>query len=232
MPASPQILLPLENRRTDRFEDFVPGPNGAVVAALQELLHSPGGCVFLRGPEGSGKSHLLNALCNRAQQDGLPAFYIAPGSLPEQAAQGLAGLEAYEVVCVDDIERIAGNAAWEEALFHCFNRLRERTRRLALSSSRSLSSIPFGLPDLRSRLAWGLRLSLAPLGDADKAEVLERRARALGIALPAEVRQYLLNRESRNLGKLLDSLEAVRVAALAGKRRITVPLAREVLVKD
>lgn len=229
MPGSPQILLPLESRRADRFEDFVPGPNAPVVAALQELLGGDGGCVFLRGPVGTGKSHLLNALCNRAQDEGLSAFYIAPGSLPDSAAAGLAGLESYELVCVDDIDRIAGNATWEEALFHCFNRLRERSRRLVLSSTRPLSAIPFELPDLHSRLAWGLRLKLEPLGDGDKQEVLQRRARALGIDLPADVRRYLLSREARDLASLLDTLEAIRVAALAGKRRITVPLARQVL---
>jgi DnaA-homolog protein len=228
MPVSPQNLLPLESRRSDRFETFVPGPNRAVVAALQQL-QAGGGCAFVRGPQGSGKSHLLNALCHRATEEGRSAFYIAPGSLPERASASLAGLESYELVCVDDIDRMAGSSAWEEALFYCFNRLRERSRVLVSSSTVPLATIPFVLPDLRSRLAWGVRLSLEPLDDHAKAEVLDRRARALGIDLPGVVREYLLKRGSRSLSSLLGALEAIRVEALASKRRITVPLAREVL---
>lgn len=229
MPASPQFLLPLENRRADRFENYVAGPNAPVVAALRELLDAGGGWAFVRGGEGTGKTHLLNALCNAAAERQLAAFYIAPVTQPQSAAEGLSGLESYPLVCIDDVDRIAGNAAWEEALFHCLNRLRARSTRLVLSSTRPLAAIAFGLPDLGSRLAWGLRLQLEPLDDRDKGEVLDRRARSLGLELPAEVRDYLLRRSSRNLARLLDNLEAVRIAALSGKRRLTVPLARSVL---
>lgn len=232
MPASPQILLPLEQRRPDRFEDFVTGPNAAVVAALREVPAGGERCVFLHGPEGSGKSHLLNALCNRVQEAGGAAFYIVPGALPEIAAASLKGLECFELVCVDDIDLVAGSRAWEEALFHCFNRLREAGRSLVVSSAVPLASIAFALPDLHSRLSWGLRLRLEPLDDDAKGEVLDRRARALGIELPEDVRRFLLSRTSRNLGRLVDTLEALRVAALAGKRRLTLPLAREVLGAD
>ncbi|MEJ8569659.1 DnaA regulatory inactivator Hda [Elongatibacter sediminis] len=231
MATSPQILLPLEGRRADTFAEFVPGPNGPLIAALTDA-GEPAGCILIRGSEGSGKSHLLNALCNRVQDEGRAAFYMALARLPESAAEGLAGLEGFDLVCVDDIDSIAGSARWEEALFHCFNRLREHGCRLVLSTTLPLASIPFGLPDLRSRVAWGLRLRLQPLDDDDKSEVLRRRAASLGIALPDDVRRYLLRRSSRNVADLVGRLEAVRTAALAGKRRITVPLARQVLDAD
>ena len=118
------------------------------------------------------------------------------------------------------------------ALNHCFNRLREAGRSLVVSSAVPLASIAFAMPDLHSLLSWGLRLRLEPLDDAAKGEVPDRRARALGIELPDDVRRFLLIRTSRNLGRLVDSLEALRVAALAGKRRLTLPLAREVLRAD
>lgn len=229
MVSPPQILLPLESGRLDRFEDYVPGLNQNVVSALQELLHSPGACLFIRGAEGSGKSHLLNATRQLAQEQGQRAFYMALGHLSEMSAAGLDGLEEMDLVCMDDIDRVAGNPVWENALFHFFNRLRARHGRLVISSLHPLSSLQFQLPDLASRLAWGLRLQLEPLDDDGKLEVLRRKASALGIALPAEVAHYLLSRGSRNMVSLLASLEAIRVAALTGKRRITLPLAREVL---
>lgn len=232
MSLTPQILLPLESRRPDRFEDFIPGPNQNVVAALLELLQSGEGCLYIRGPEGSGKSHLLNAVCNFAQERDMQAFYISLGNVPDAAADGLAGLEEMDVVCLDDIDRIAGKPSWENALFHFFNRIRANRGRLVVSSSQALSSLHFQLPDLVSRLAWGLRLQLEPLDDLGKEEVLRHKAAALGIDLPAEVVNYLLNRGSRNVSSLLARLEAVRVAALTGKRKITVPLVREVLAAE
>jgi len=230
MAPTQQILLPLEGRRPDRFEDFVAGENAALLDVLQELASSDGQCLFLSGPMGSGKTHLLNAACNQAGELGRQAFYIAPGRLNEQAAAGLAELDYMDLVCVDDIDSCAGQRVWEEALFHCFNRLRDAGASLVVSSSAPLSGLTFSLPDLASRLAWGLRLQLQPLGDSGKAEVLQRWARAHEIDLPEDVLNYLLSRGPRDLPALLGRLQALRQHALSAKRKITMPLAREVLL--
>ena len=229
MAANQQILLPLEGRRPDRFEDFVAGDNTALLNALQELVCSDAQCLFLSGPAGSGKTHLLNAACNRASELDRQAFYIAPGGLNEKAAAGLAELDHMDLVCVDDIDSCIGQRVWEEALFHCFNRLRDAGGSLLVSSSASLSGLTFSLPDLASRLAWGLRLQLQPLDDAGKAEVLQSWARAHDINLPEDVLGYLLHRGPRDLPALLDRLQTLRQHALSAKRKITVPLAREAL---
>ncbi len=232
MTAAKQILLPLEARRPDRFEDFVAGQNVPILEAMQELVSTGGLCLFLSGPAGSGKTHLLNAACNQASQQGRQAFYIAPGRLPEQAAAGLADLDHMDLVCVDDIDQCIGQRDWEEALFHCFNRLRKQGGSLLASSNTPLSALQFSLPDLASRLAWGLRLKLQLLDQPGKTEVMQRWARAHDIQLPKEVQNYLLSRGSRSLPALLEKLEALRQAALSAKRKITIPLAREVLRSD
>jgi DnaA family protein len=229
MMVTPQILLPLEGHNLERFEDYLPGPNRAVVSALQDMLHSRGACLFIHGAQGSGKTHLLNATCNFARDQGQGAFYLGLAHVPENAAAGLAGLESMDLVCIDDIDRAAGNPAWENPLFHFFNQIRSHGGRMVVSSSCPLSSMAFQLPDLASRLAWGLRLQLEPLDDRDKMEVLRRKAMAAGFELPAEVARYLLSRESRNLASLVNGLEAIRREALRQKRRITLPLAREAL---
>ena len=98
-----------------------------------------------------------------------------------------------------------------------------------VASAVRLSALPLGLPDLASRLAWGLRLELQPLGDDDKLRVVRAQAEALGIDLPDEVGGYLIRRGHRSLGQLVDAVERLRNAAFTEKRRITVPLARRVL---
>jgi DnaA family protein len=226
---SPQIPLPLEPRRVGTFDDFVAGPNQAIVDAVRCILDEPAVSLYLHGAESSGKTHLLNALCHATRDAGLTAFYAALGRMPLEAVATLEGLEGLSLVCVDDLEAVAGNAAWEEALFHLFNRLRASEGKLVVTGSRALTRLPVQLPDLRSRLASGLLLQLQALGEHDKLAVLERHALSLGVELPAEVGRYLLSRGHRSLGHLLKVVERLQHNALAAKRRITVPLAREIL---
>jgi len=230
--TSPQIPLQLEPSRPDRFEDFIDGPNQNVVLALQALLEEEGGSLFLSGPAGSGKSHLLNALCHAARERGQVAFYLSLNRPSEGAVGSLNGLQGVGLVCVDDLDRAASRADWERALFRCFNDVREAGGRLVVSSRLPLSSLSFGLPDLQSRLAWGLRLKLAPLSDHDKLQVLQQRVQALGIELPRDVQLYLIKHGKRDMESLLGALERLTRAAFVAKRRITVPLAREILSSE
>ena len=229
MLFSPQMPLPLEPRRDQRFEDFVAGPNRAVVEALRLLPDEAAMCVYLQGPESSGKTHLLTAACHAARDAGRTAFYAALRRMPAEAVASLEGLEGLDLVCVDDLDAVAGERSWEEALFHLFNRVGETGGKLVVSSSLRLSALPPGLPDLRSRLASGLRLNLQPLDEHHKQEVLTRHARSLGLVLPEDVARYLLSRGPRSLAWLLPAVEALQAVAFAAKRRATVPLARDVL---
>ena len=101
--------------------------------------------------------------------------------------------------------------------------------RLLISSRQPLSALALGLPDLASRLAWGVRLKLQVPDDAGKLEILRQRARSLHIELPEDVQGYLLKHSKRDMASLLSLVEQIRNAAFAEKRKITVPLAREVL---
>ena len=97
MLFSPQLPLPLEPRRTGGLDDFVAGPNG---------------------PVRSGKTHLLNGACLAARDGGRTAFYLALRRLDANDTASLQGLETTDLVCIDDLDAVAGSAPWEEALFH------------------------------------------------------------------------------------------------------------------
>ncbi len=229
MLFSPQIPLQLNPRSAGCFDNFVAGPNEAVVKAIKKVADQPGSVVFVHGGAGCGKTHLLNALCHEVRERQGRAFYLALRRLPKDAVMSLQGLEKLNLVCVDDLHVIAGEEVWEEALFHCFNRIREANGSLVISSRLRLSSLDLGLPDLASRLAWGLRLPLVPIADEDKMAVMGLRSAALGIELPDEVRQYLLKHQERSLTALIQTVENLHDLALTNKRSITIPLAREAL---
>lgn len=229
MLFSPQIPLPLEPRRIGGLDDFVTGPNATVRGAVSEVAGEKDRSLFLSGPAGSGKTHLLNAACLAAREAGRTAFYLGLRGLGERDRSALDGLESMNLVCIDDLHLVAGEAAWEEALFHFINRLRQQRGSLLVASQDRLRRLPLTLPDLASRLAWGLRLELQPLEDDDKREVLERHARSLGIELPEAVSAYLLSRGSRDMATLVGLVTRLQQAAFREKRQITVPLARRMM---
>jgi DnaA family protein len=229
MLFSPQIPLPLEPRRPGGLDDFVAGPNTAVLGAVREVAETADRCLFLAGPAGSGKTHLLNAACLAARSAGRTAFYLGARALDDAGADPLRGLENMDLVCIDDGHLLAGKERQEEALFHFINRLRAERGSLLFASHERLRRLSFGLPDLASRLAWGLRLELQPLEDHDKRQVLDRHAESLGVELPAEVSDYLLSHGARDMATLIGTVTRMQQVAFREKRRLTVPLARKLL---
>ncbi len=194
---------------------------------MRELHRQPGSSLFLSGPAFSGKSHLLNALCVEQRERGASAWYIGLESLGPGDSGVLSGLQG--MVCLDGLHAVAGDRRWAEALFHSFNEIREGGGQIAASSRQPLSAMTFALPDLASRMAWGLRFRLLPLDESGRLEVLRLHARRLELELPQDVERFLLRRIGRDLGSLLKAVEKLHHGALAGKRRVTVPFTRQVL---
>ncbi len=188
--------------------------------------------VYLWGPAGSGKSHLLQSLGHQAALCGETSAYLPLTDAAELSPNYLHNLEQLSLVCIDDIDSIAQQPQWEEALFHLYNRIRAGDTRLTLAASSSPATIPIALPDLRSRLSWGLVLRLTLLDDDSKLAVLQERARARGMELPTEVARYLLHRISRDMRTLSDWLEKLDEKSLAAQRKLTIPFVRELLLPD
>jgi DnaA family protein len=225
--VSAQLPLQIRFRDGMSFAEFVPGRNAEAAQHLQHAFGA-GQSVYLWGAAGTGKTHLLQAVCRLAAGRGEPAVYVPLRQRDEISPDMLEGLEALALVCIDDIDAAAGDAAWEAALFHLFNRVRERGGRIAISGSASPRALGLGLPDLATRLAWGLVFQLHALDDEGKAQALQVRARARGMDMPEAVARYLLQRHARDMGALFALLERLDRASLAAQRRLTVPFVREV----
>ena len=228
-----QLPLHLRWREHPQLAGFVAGPNATVLAAVLALARADPQApvsLLLRGAAASGKTHLLLAACHEAGSHGSGAAYLPlaelRGSDPGQVTEGL---HRSQLVCIDDLGTIAGDGDWEEALFHLYNRCEASQTRLLLATRGALPALGLRLPDLVSRLGACVSLELARLDDAARAEVLRGRARSRGLELPDEVLEYLLGRHARDLHSLLALFERLDRAALAGKRRLTVPLVRAVL---
>jgi DnaA family protein len=222
----PQLPLALRWPRRQRFEHFHPGANAAALAAVQALADAPDTpWVYLHGPDGSGRSHLLLAACQTASAAGRRVQYLPLATIADRAAM-LRGVAGSELLALDDLGAIAGDAEAEHALFDLYNRSRAEGSAMLFAAAAIPTQLGLGLPDLRSRLGACTQFALKPLDDAERRGVLKAQAAARGILLDDSVLDWLFARYARDLGALLDLLDKLDQASLAARRRITVPFLR------
>jgi len=225
---SRQLPLGVRLRDAATFENFLPAGNERVLGALQR---SDAPSLYLWGAPGTGKSHLLQAVCHQAAAQGRRAAFL-PLAEPGLHPAMLEGMEQFDWLCLDDIDRIAGDSGWETALFHAYNRLTAAGHQLLVAAACSPAALGVQLPDLQSRLGWGPVFQLQPLGDTAKRQALQQRAAARGLSLDNEVAAYLMTRCPRDMASLFELLEGLDEASLAAQRRLTIPFVREYLTRQ
>jgi DnaA-homolog protein len=218
-----QLPLGVRLRSGAQYATFFPGPNTEVLAQLQRRDVSP---LWIWGGNAVGKSHLLQAACVAA---GDTAAYIPLAPAAGLAPEILSGLDSRRLLCVDDVDAIAGDLNWERSLFALFNAAADSGSRLILAAHAAPRACAWALPDWASRAATAAVYKLRSLEDGDRLAALRLRARHYGLDLPAETAEYLLARMPRDLRSLFDALDALDVASLVAQRRLTVPFIREAL---
>lgn len=226
----PQIPLPLGAADRLGFELYRAGDNAAAVTELRRVAEGEAARnIYLWGEAGAGKSHLLHAACRQADAANRRAALVPLAQCGDLAPTLLESLEHLDVVCIDDLDAIAGQPAWEQALFDLFNRMREAQRPLVFVAHASPAGCAISLPDLKSRLGWDLVFRLVPLDEAERFAALRQRAQTRGMEISDEVLGYLSRRIARDMHSLFAWLERLDRDSLAAGKRLTVPFVRELL---
>jgi DnaA family protein len=220
-----QLALGMRLRAEAVFESFASGQNAEVVTALRSANTAP---LWLWGGRGSGKTHLLQAVCAAASEAG--AYFPLDRSLalPPEA---LLGFERSQVLGLDDVDAVAGDQAWERALFRLFNEAAELRTRLIFAAAVAPRQAAWVLHDWASRAGSCVVYQLRELDDAGRIEALRLRAAQRGLQLPYETSEYLLKRMPRDLPTLFQILDALDEASLVEQRRLTIPFIRDALEK-
>ena len=203
-----QLPLNLVEPVPPTLDNFVVGANGDALAALRACRQGQGPqFIYLWGPPGSGRTHLLRALT------------------PLQGERVPEWMPSVKLYTVDDVEKLTEEEL--ESLFHLMNAVRSDPQsRLVTAGGKTLAELQIR-EDVRSRLSWGLVFGLQCLDDAEANAEFHRQAEERGITLSPEVLQWIDNycpRDMKSLHSLLDQIDSY---SMMRQRRITVPLLHE-----
>lgn len=218
-----QMPLPIGVPPEPRFCNFIAAGNEAATSHLAQLS-APAAPVYLWGPAGSGKSHLLHALAAGWREQG-----AGVGSFDARRRAPWPVEPDWSLVVVDDVQAL--DADQQHAAFSLF--VEAAGRGLQLAAAGTWPPVDLGVrDDLRSRLGWGHVFQLRPLEEHHMRAAIRREADRRGIALGDEVMHYLLTRLPRDLSRQMALLDRLDDYALAQGRAVTVPLVRQMLAEE
>lgn len=212
-----QLLLDIRPPAEPELARFVAGRNVELMAQLRAMLDGTAAerMVYVWGSPGSGKSYLLAAWAAACGARGMTVDRT--GGQVAQVAQA---------VIADQVE--AWDATRQRTGFAAFNRVREAGGLWLAAGNAAPADLPL-MPELKTRLGWGLVFQLQALDDTEKRAALTRHAETLGFRLEPQVTDYLLNHTARDMQSLLRVLEALDRFSLETRRPITLPLLRQLL---
>jgi len=225
-----QLPLPLRPHDYAVFDTFHPAGNEQPLQYLvdQVLMPVSPGC-YLWGPTASGKSHLLQALCEKA---GDQSVYVPLAAVSDLGSGVVTGLAGRRYVCLDDLQTVAGRADWELALFELWNAAADNGGVLVIAADRPPRELGVRVAYLASRLSRLNVFRCNELAESERAAALRLRALHRGLELPDETGAYLLSRSRRDMRSLYRLLDRLDTESMAAQRRLTIPFVREVLARS
>ncbi|MCK4843292.1 MAG: DnaA regulatory inactivator Hda [Methylococcales bacterium] len=223
-----QFPLQFEFQANQSFNTFYSGNNEEAINHLQHIFSSNELLIFLWGEAGTGKTHLLQATTQLNHPNKISFYYcFTANDLPDP--EMLDSLETYDLVCLDNIDQIAENTAWEQAFFNFFNMHRDNNKQLVLSAPCPPKFLSFQLPDLKTRMSWGLTQKLNTLTDDQLLNALIYKANDLGFKIPIHVGNFLMTHYAQDLPSIWQLLDKIDQATLAAQRKLTIPFLKQIM---
>lgn len=210
------------------FDSFYPMPeNRDALALLHSAFWQSFQQVFLYGDIGSGKSHLLQACCYKAQEYSESASYLSLKQLAPYGVRVLEGLDQCALLAIDDLDFIIGDLAWETAVFHLINRCRQNGQPLLLAAHKNPHHLNCSLADLGSRLIWGPAYRIYNLDANGALAAFKWRAYKRGLKIPEHIIKYISKNFPTDIQSLMGILDELDKASLHKGRKITRSLIQE-----
>ncbi len=218
---SPVRSLALNSRYT--FENFVVGASNRLAhAASLAVAEKPAQAynpLFLYGGVGLGKTHLLHAIGNQCQANGLQVLYVSSEEFTNDLINSIrthttqAFRDKYrrvDVLLVDDIQFIAGKESTQEEFFHTFNTLHGQEKQIVVSSDRPPKLLITLEDRLRSRFEWGLAADVQPPDFETRVAILRSKASRCGHTVPGDILETIARRVQSNIRELEGALTRIQ----------------------
>ncbi len=215
-PPLAEASLP-SGRYDFTFENFIRGPsNQFAFAAAQAVAANPSGAynpLFIYGPSGLGKTHLLNAIQIEIHKNH-PDFNIVYVDCEKFTNEIISAVKTAtteqfrqkyreaDVLLIDDIQFLAGKESTQEEFFHTFNTLHNAGKQIVIASDRPAKEIKSLEERLRTRFEWGLTADIQPPDFETRVAIVKRKAELLNLDLPDDVAEYIANHLKQNIRQL------------------------------
>ena len=218
-----QLIFPWTKKSVATFDHFYMDDQN--LCAKDALLKEDD--LFLYGIAGTGKTFLLQSLCNHYTNCEKTSLYIPLNDVKEYGASFLDSLEELDLICIDQIDSIAGDDIWEVAIFNLINNCLTSKCRLIFCSRLNPSSINFNLKDLFSRIKRIDHIELFPVSENKLRDALRFIIDMRSLEIGDSEIDYLMTHSTRSLTNILEIIDELDQQSLKLKRRITIPLIKE-----
>ena len=240
----PDGVLPPNYKFEYTFENFIVGNSNkfahAACWAVAERPASNYNPLFIHGPSGLGKTHLMSAVVNeiKRKKNDVRVLYVKGDEFTNEMIQSLANQEMQkfreryrncDILLIDDIQFIAGKISTQEEFFHTFNALYEERKQIILSSDRPPKDIPKLEERLRTRFEWGLLADIQPPDLELRIAIIKKKAEQVSIEIPDEVLTFLAENLRSNIRQIEGAIKKLSALRFISGQSITMELAKSCL---
>jgi len=235
-------------KATNTFENFIVGnenemAHGAALAVAKEPGHNYNP-LFIYGPTGLGKTHLMHAVAHSlfARNPQARIAYVTSETFTNEFIQALQTnsvaqfrrrYRELDLLLIDDIQFLAGKESTQEEFFHTFNELHNSHKQVVLTSDRPANEIARLQERLVSRFQWGMVASIAAPGLETRIAILRRKAQDRGLDLAPEIAEFIGSRIARNVRNLEGAVTRIEgYLRMSPNRRVLDIQAVERLLHD
>ena len=218
-----QLIFPWTKKSVATFDHFYMDDQN--LCAKDALLKEDD--LFLYGIAGTGKTFLLQSLCNHYTDCEKTSLYIPLNEVKEYGSSFLDSLEELDLICIDQIDSIAGDDIWEVAIFNLINNCLTSKCRLIFCSRLNPSSINFNLKDLFSRIKRIDHIELLPVSENNLRDAIRFITDLRSLEIGDSEIDYLMTHSTRSITNILEIIDELDLLSLKLKRRITIPLIKE-----
>lgn len=227
------------------FDNFVVGkPNEFAYAAARRIADSEEATynpLFLYGPVGHGKTHLMHAIAHHILARfgrRKKVFYLSAEKFMYHFVKALRykdtvsfkeKFRSVDVLMIDDVQFISGKDSTQEEFFHTFNALVDQRRQVVISADKSPADLEGMQERMKSRLGWGLVADLHPCTYELRLGILQARTERMGVNVPQKILEFLAQRISSNIRELEGALTRIVAHATLIGRELSVEMAQDVL---